>query len=406
MMNYLTKEQQTLLLLIRRSLWGENVEIPTGVDWEKVDTMAREQGITSLIYDGAMKVNPDLPAEILRMWKKKTLGGVLKNEQLLAAQDKIFRWFADEGISAQVLKGSSVGCFYPQPDLRVLGDIDVLVKKMDLKRAEQILQEHGFSIHEEDHDFHVAYSRGAVYVELHYEVTRFPDTLVGNVAREECAAFLETVRWGTIGDHTFPMLSEGNQILSLILHMSRHMYGRGIGLRQLCDWAVFAEQMDQAYFAEVMIPTLKRCGLLQYTKVVTSTCARYLGLTACNMSWCEDVDDQACLAVMMDIFNSGNMGVVGEGMKMKLFTDHSTVGNDRLLIRSLIGELNWMAYHYFPLVKKYKILLPFVWIFLILRYWLRSLVGQRKRKSLRKAVQSAKEQCYLYDMLQLFVADN
>ena len=55
-MTNLTMEQQALLLLIQSSLWGACAKLPAQIDWAKVDEMAKEQGVTSLVYDGAIKM--------------------------------------------------------------------------------------------------------------------------------------------------------------------------------------------------------------------------------------------------------------------------------------------------------------------------------------------------------------
>ena len=46
------------------------------------------------------------------------------------------------------MKGSSNSRNYPQPDLRVLGDIDILVNRESLEQVQAILEEQGYQLHE------------------------------------------------------------------------------------------------------------------------------------------------------------------------------------------------------------------------------------------------------------------
>ena len=48
-MNFFSFEQQVLLLLLRRSLWGEPVSLPRQIDWQAVDTMGYAQGVMSFL---------------------------------------------------------------------------------------------------------------------------------------------------------------------------------------------------------------------------------------------------------------------------------------------------------------------------------------------------------------------
>ena len=76
----LTKEQQALLVLLRRSLWGEQAEIANSVDWEEINKIAKEQGVISFAYDGTRGLNLEIPGEILQKWKQRVLAGVARSE--------------------------------------------------------------------------------------------------------------------------------------------------------------------------------------------------------------------------------------------------------------------------------------------------------------------------------------
>lgn len=401
-MNHLTAEQKALLILLRCSLWGENLQVPAEVDWEKVDHSAKVHAIVPLIYNGAIVGKTTVPQDILQQWKKSLFRGILNNERLLKAQSELVTWLEEADIPAVILKGSSVAQYYPQPDLRVLGDIDVLVNKTDIAVVHQILENHGYQRHEEDHDFHVGYRRKDAYVEIHYHVTNFPDSAGGRVTKEILSHFSDEICQGTVGTHTFPVLSDANQALSLLLHMIRHMFSWGIGLRQLSDWAVYMASVDADNFQTSVIPVLERCGLLQYAKVATRTCIDYLGLPDEKMSWCRDVDDESCAAFILDVFCSGNLGHDDNDSMGSLFTDSNAMGRKQSDIIAFILRLNHRAYVNFPITKKCKILLPFFWLYLPLRYYLRSLVGLRPKKSLSKTIESAKKRKNLYEKLNLF----
>ena len=404
-MNHLTSEQQALLILLRQSLWGETTALPEEVNWQTVDAVAKQHAVIPLVYDGAVAMKAAVPSEILQKWKNTMLRGLMRNEKLLAAQDTLMAQFSQAGIPAAILKGSSVSRYYPQPELRILGDIDVLVGRQSVNLAKEIIETQGYELCESDHDFHIGYRKPGSYVELHYDVTKLPDSAGGSVTREVISHFLEDIQQETIDNHVFPVLSETHQAIMLLLHMIRHMFDVGIGLRQLCDWAVYISNADAVVFQEQTLPLLSRCGLLQYAKAATGACVQYLGLSAKNTSWCAAGEDELYQSFIADVFRSGNMGSANEAMG-SLFTDSEAMGTGQTALQALVVGVNRLAYMHFPVMKKHKILLPLAWVYLPIRYFVRSMLGLRPPKSAKKVVSAAKKRRELYEMLRMFEIEN
>lgn len=402
LMNHLTAEQQALLILLRQSLWKESLPLPAEVNWETVDILSQEQSVYPFAYDGAIAGNVAVPPPILAKWKTKLLHSVMNNERLLFAQDKLLHWFAQADIPVVVLKGSSVARYYPQPSLRILGDIDLLINISDIEKAKEVLVLHGYIHHESTHAFHLDFQGPGVHVELHHRVTELPNSAGGHIAEEETSQFMEHICSAIVHNHTFPVLSETNQALTLLLHMIRHMFSSGIGLRQLCDWALYVAYTDPDLLENTTIPVLKRCGLLQYAKVATATCMHYLDLPSQHLSWCADVDVEICRAFMTDIFFGGNLGQAAKDRFGSLFTNADAMGSKQSSLEALFSQLTKQSYMRFPITKKYKVLLPLFWLFLPLRYWARSLLGLRRKKSITEITRIAKQRRRLYDSLCLF----
>ena len=88
--------------------------------------------------------------------------------------------------------------------------------------------------------------------------------------------------------------------------MGHHLNGEGIGLRHLCDWAVFVSSMSRAEFCELFEKSLKSIGLWHFACVLTSLCVEYLG---CNAeSLLEQIDNDSISLYMSDIIKGGNFG--------------------------------------------------------------------------------------------------
>lgn len=400
-MNDFSMEQKTVLALLRASIWESKEDIFPEVDWKAVDAVAKAQGVIPLVYNGTIAAKSDIPAELASKWKKATVYGVLKNERLMAAQDQVVDSFAKDRIPVVILKGSSVSRYYPTPDLRTLGDIDILVAPEYVQKAIEVLRRLGYEMREADHDFHYGFVRKDAYVELHYDVTTLPDSIAGVRTKQKTEQFLSNTVAAHISGHVFPVLTDENQALSLLLHMVRHMYETGIGLRQMCDWMMFVNNTDVTVFEHTILPTLKRCGLLQYAKVATAVCVKYLGLSAQKVSW-REVDDDLVDAFLDSVFSGGNMGKAEGNTFSSLFTVANKMGTQQSAFKAMLANLNTISAENFPRANRCVFLRPFLWLFLVLRYVARSLLGKRKKIVVSDVVKGAKKHRDLHEKLNPF----
>lgn len=401
-MNRFSPEQQAILVLLRQALWNESNNLLDLLDWELLAVVAKQQGILTFAYDAAVAMNAELPDEIREKWHKLTIMSLMRNERLLSAQDKVLGWFEQAGIPAVVLKGSTVSRYYPQPDLRVLGDIDILIPEKNIKMASEIMIQNGYTFHEHDHDFHLGFSKPGIWVEIHYDVTHLPANEGTQTVFEQTKQFLDSCEEATISTHRFPALSESNQGLMLLLHMARHMIDGGIGLRQLCDWAMYIANTNIDRFALETVPVLAQCGLLRYAQVATAVCTKYLGLPQKFAGWCQHVTDADAFAFMEDVFSGGNMGDADSEKIGRVLARGSAIGSKRSFIHMLFASLTETVYYSFPVTRKHKWLLPIFWVYQPIRYWVRSLLGVRTKKSIRIAAQRARRKQRFYERLALF----
>lgn len=72
-----------------------------------------------------------------------------------------------------------------------------------------------------------------------------------------------------------------------------HLLGEGIGLRHLCDWAVFADSLKEKEFRSLFETKLKSIGLWKFACILSQVCYKYLHCH--NLSWLEGryADDRA-----------------------------------------------------------------------------------------------------------------
>lgn len=402
------ENQNVLLMLIRDALWRSPETLPDA-DWDVVEKYAQAQGVLWIAYLGAKALKQSncslqmISKERLKNWRSALCTGAFYNDQINSVQMHLIQWMDENKIRAAILKGTSCSRYYPFPEARPLGDIDVLVDRECVTAVGEYLESRGYTKSQHEHGFHVGYYGTEATVEVHYAGTSIPNSAGGRAVAEEMAHFLDDTQMACIGKMTFPVLSDAHQALMLLLHMERHMIDSGIGLRQLCDWAVFVNGTAGVTWKKDILELLNRCGLLVYAKVLTKACVLFLGLDAAKVEWCLDTDDELVRAMMEDVFRGGSMGAADtEGMG-SLFTDRAHMGDGRQTkLKGLLGRLTRLANQHFPYTQRYKILLPVFWIYIPMRYLVRSLAGLRPKKRIFAVYREAEQRQKLFKTLRLY----
>lgn len=400
------KTQKILLQILSDVIWKKTSEHSyTETQWEDILTLARGHGVLALALQGCTSIRGQMSPESWKKWFTKLLSTMVNNKSLMTTQSKLVGLMTDAGIPCAILKGSSLAACYHDPMARTLGDIDLLVAPQCTEQAADILRAQGFSAPKEsyNHPYHIDFYLNKTAVELHFAASTFPDSAAGLEAKGIMESCWDSIQQKQIENDVFPCLSDYHQALSLMLHMERHMTTGCIGLRQLCDWAVFVKSVSPDYFAEQILPMLERCGLAEFACVLTKTCALYLGLDPNYATWCSFVKNARAEAMMQEILRAGNINQTNSNDEVSSFFVESS--GEKSAIRVFIKKMNTIAKRKFPVTQKAPVLLPIFWVYIPTRYWIRSLMGRRTRKSVLSTIAKTKQRKDLYRELKLFKID-
>jgi len=190
----------------------------------------------------------------------------------------------------------------------------------------------------------------------------------------------------------------------LALHMQHHQVSEGLGLRHLCDWAVFVDRTADQPFWKELTNEFTAVGLQKYIALMTKTCSIYLGTKL--PVWAESADETLCEEIINDIFAGGNFGRKDElrsksGMMVSNHGKDGTQHNKRFY---LYNTLHTSSAEHKPQVKSNKIL----WFIEDCRraclYLRRMFRGERA--SLIKMLPEAEKRKNLYAEFHLFETEN
>ncbi|MBN1661110.1 MAG: nucleotidyltransferase family protein [Anaerolineae bacterium] len=216
------------------------------VDWPALAGVARRQGVLPLLYwqlkqwykasggqAGAGTALPPALHDELRRDFAATAARVMAAKHPAAAA---LRALADAGVPAIVLKGPAAGAFYPNPALRSYVDLDLLVPRPLVDRAEAALAAEGYRAAkskpwalEYGYDLPMVGPPGEIAVEIHWQLD-YPDG-IGHLPVEEM--WPRAVPWGFEGQEVL-RLEDVDAVLYLCTHalVKHHAH---LGLRPVCD---------------------------------------------------------------------------------------------------------------------------------------------------------------------------
>ncbi len=346
--------------------------VSADTDWKAVFIEAIHQTVLPLALEAAMTlpeaVRPS--EEQLGPFRDYATRQAVKNERLMAEQDRLLKAFAEQSIPCVILKGSSAAAPYPKPELRVLGDIDLLISRETLGRAGEAMTALGYRQAACNEEFHLGFAGSAAYVELHFEASFFPESAAGKALRALMEGALTSPDTATMSGYGFPALSPERQAVSLLIHMQRHMKALGIGLRHLCDFAMYLSRLAPGEWERAVMPALQAGGLLRFAQVMAKTCVLHLGLPAASVPWCAGVRDRLCADLLALFLRSGNFGRKDPGGRASsvLSADKEGLGQARFMPLAAVRNINLYAYKHYPLARRAPLLLPFFWAYLPLRY--------------------------------------
>lgn len=232
----MTKSQELLfeLLLVstraRKSLlhsYSENV-------WRDALLLAREQAIIGVLVtalEELRKYNPDSQPSKMLLIEWLGMGNIEEQNtaKLNEAGETVVKYFRENGFACQILKGSSVGRYYPYPLRRTSGDIDVWLdggrkKIYDFARKfDEKGELHGVNYHH----IHFHLIEG-VHIEAHI----WPSFLSSPLRNYRLHQFCNLYRPTMDNDRT----SLAFDRVFIMLHCYRHICGHGVGLRQIMDY--------------------------------------------------------------------------------------------------------------------------------------------------------------------------
>lgn len=361
----MNREQSTMFDLIKASVFGAKIHLQPSLNWQKIFEEMKIQTIVAVPYEWISECE-DVDDTLKRQCGQIAMQQIAFQCQLLHEQEQLLQFLRSHDIHVAILKGCAAAMYYPQPEYRMMGDVDFLVKENEVQKAHQLLKENGYKeLYEENHsEHHYVFEKNGISFELHLCPAGVAK-LKNNTAnlKELFQKGLEHVEFHSIAEYEFPVMPRQQNGLVLLLHVYSHLV-EGLGLRQIMDWMMFVDKhLDDEVWEKEFQPVLQKAGLEDLATTVTKLCQKWMGLRTEGITWCENADEALCEELLKYLLEKGNFGRK-EGEKGKA----ATVFSRGWGIVDIFKSAQKNGRIYWKVLKKYPWLWPFAWISEISRY--------------------------------------
>lgn len=260
----------------------------TTSDWRYLCDLSFDQSVAPLTADGLQKMLEyyesselaiDLPEmeDVKYEWLTSCMQVESENLQQRSVAIDLARKWAEGGCRIMMVKGQAMGLYYPVPEHRAVGDIDIYLFD-DYERGNDIARYAGGHVDTSWYKHSQIYYREQVFENHLFFVT----TREGKRSKQ-----LNDTLCGLLEGQSFPCFRGSDILLPpvdfnalfLTYHSLSHFVSEGLRLKQVVDWAMFLKE-EQTRIAWPMFSDLcDRFHFTRYVNVLNDIAVHCLGVS-------------------------------------------------------------------------------------------------------------------------------
>lgn len=310
------RHEEVFFSLLRSGLWGGAPEIPEGFeDWGKVARLAKSQSVLGVVGDVMLsekRIAAQLSAEMKTKIKTFIMANMMTHGKLNGVLVNVVSHLSAEGIRSVLLKGQGLAQYYPKPELRQCGDIDLYVGLERYADSYDVVKPLATQIDDrkalevgKHYDFFV----GKVAVEMHRYSDRYPTPKLDRIYQE--------VSLKGLNEDLVPLMFSGQTVYTpsdeynafyIFSHLFHHFLINGLGARQLCDWMLFLRARSSHIDMSSLETILRRLDMLKPWQAFGCVLVKYFGMPAESFPFYDSAQEHKADNIVRRLLDEGNFG--------------------------------------------------------------------------------------------------
>lgn len=265
--------QNFFISVLRFYLTGEGMLDHRGVDWQSFCRLSRIHHVEGIIYAALKKAAIIPPGPEKARLQKGYLAAIYSAYVQGQAFGELSKMLDEKGIPYMPFKGLVIRDAYPDPALRTMGDMDILVHGRDREKCYRILTGLGYDLIASRNEW--LYAKGTANFEIHDRIVYAKD--IKNIF--DISIFNHVWENAQKKEGTFLCKPDIQDHYALLLtHMAKHAIA-GFGIRMVLDIAVWQRRYQDSIDPDILITALEKCKILNFSKNIFAFCEFYFGVT-------------------------------------------------------------------------------------------------------------------------------
>ena len=335
---------KTFFELLKSGLSGVKVNVNPEVDWKVIYSVALEHEVIAIVYAGILNSQIEISKELADKFEASVTKYIMNDFMLESGFKRICSAFDENGIDYLPVKGILMRDLYPKPEMRPMGDIDILIKTEQYKKIDGVMKNIGFSLDtESDHEY--VYSDSGTKTELH-------KSLIPTYIKDYYEYFKNGWDKAKQQNNHFYRLSDDDEFIYIFCHLTKHYRDGGINILHFADVWIYLKEKN--INLDYVCAELEKMNILKFYNNVLKTAK----------SWFEGGEqDEMTEFITKRVVESGCWGDNFRKTQAGLLRDTNTNKKNLKLfkIRQFIfPSLKGMQQKY-PVLKKAPYLLPAFW---------------------------------------------
>ncbi len=310
------RHEEVFFSLLRNAFWGSEIEIQEGfADWGKVARTAKIQsalGVAGDVMLSDARIASAMSQELRTKVKTFIMANMMTHGKLNGVLVNVVSHLSAAGIRSVLLKGQGLAQYYPKPEMRQCGDIDLyvgleryadsydvvklLATKIDDRKALEVGKHYDFFV-------------GKVAVEMHRYSDRYPTSKLDRIYQE--------VSLKGLNKNLTPLMFSGQEVNTpsdeynafyIFSHLFHHFLINGLGARQLCDWMLFLRARSSHIDMQSLESTLKRLDMLKPWQAFGCVLVKYFGMSAETFPFYDPSQENKAAKIVKRLLDEGNFG--------------------------------------------------------------------------------------------------
>jgi len=337
-------------------------------EWQQLYEEAVAHQVHLIIFEEANKYGKSINPALFEKWKVLTIYQALENYRRFSIIGDLFKAFEKANIPVMALKGLFIKHLYPKPELRTMGDIDILIKPESLDEAIGIIKSFEYEkADKEDPKHFVFYHRQYISIELHISLV--------TISRRKLASSINDDIWELpmlykTDDISMLVPNDANHLLYCCIHMTNHFGKGGFGLRQLTDFNLLARNLGKDADWDNIIERAYSYGIGKFTKAMLYVCHTLFSLEIPNSIKKEFEDNISDIEMLIQsildagVFGGKNPKVVNDRVLATYVQNNSKKTTNTF--KYLFPSRDQLGAHY-SYAKRHAFFLPLAWVHRLLK---------------------------------------